>query len=86
ILRVKHVQPSSTGARLGIKRGDVLLGIEVPVRDFFRVTYRLETFQSIDTLNDALQLLALRSRKPEYETWILRDGKILSGALEIAQF
>jgi len=85
VLRVTHVQPKSTGAKLGIQRGDVLLGIEVPVRDFFRTTYRLETFQSIDTLNDALQILGLRGSTPEFETWILRDGKVMSGALGIVR-
>lgn len=85
VLRVTHVQPDSTGARLGIEKGDVLLGMEVPVRDFFRTTYRLETFQSIETLNDTLQVL-VNHRRPEFETWILRGGKVMSGALQIARF
>ena len=86
VLRVTNVQPKSPGDTLGIEPGDVLLGIEVPVRDLFRTRYRFETFQSVEALNDSLQVLAQRGRAPEYETWILRDGKMLSGRLQIEQF
>jgi S1-C subfamily serine protease len=84
--RVTHVQPRSTGAKLGIRGGDVVLGMEVPVRSYFRTSYQFETFHSIDTLNDALHRLSLRHPNPEVEIWILRDGKIMSGPLDIARF
>jgi S1-C subfamily serine protease len=86
VLRVTYVQPKGPGATLGIQPGDVLLGLEVPVRDFFRVTHRFEGFQNIEALSDSLQVLAQGRRAPEYEAWILRQGKIMSGPLQVQQF
>ena len=82
-LRVTRVRPRSPAATLGIKKGDVILGIVDRERNFFGSRNVLRHFSSVQELNDSLRSMSARRRNPEYPIWILRDGDVLDGPLEI---
>ena len=83
VLEVTRVHSRSPAANLGIQKGDVILGIVDRWRDFFGPRSELKTYASISELHDSLHVLSHRSRDPKYTVWILRDGEVLDGHLEI---
>jgi S1-C subfamily serine protease len=82
-LRVTRVADGSPAKNLGIRKGDILLGIVDRVPERFRTSNILRTFVSIEELNDSLHVLASRYRDPEYTVWLLRDGEVLDGPLDV---
>jgi predicted metalloprotease with PDZ domain len=83
VLRVTRVRENSPAASLGVAVGDILLGIVDRVPDLFGTRSVINRFDDIQRLNDALHAMSLRSRNPEYAVWILRQGDLLEGSMEI---
>ncbi len=82
VLRVTRVHEDSPMDQLRVKPGDVLLGIVDRVPEMFRTRNVINTFANVRTLNDTLHVLAGR-RQPEFSVWVLRDGEIMDGLMEI---
>lgn len=82
VLRVKHVYKNSPAENLGVVPGDVLLGIVDQIPDVFSTRNVINTFPDIRTLNDSLHVMANR-RVREYSVWVLRDGDVMDGTMEI---
>ncbi len=82
ILQISQVHPNSPAAKLGLAKGDVLLGIQVTVREWLGERVTLRFYQNRNQLKDALDNLS-RQRNPSYPVLILRDGKVLEGPLGI---
>ncbi|MCA8955303.1 MAG: trypsin-like peptidase domain-containing protein [Planctomycetes bacterium] len=83
VLRVTRVHKGSTGEALGVRPGDVLLGIVDQIPDFFGARQVVNTYSDIRELNDSLHVMAQRGVSREFTVWILRNGEVLDGALEV---
>lgn len=84
LLRVKNVTRDSPAAKLGIRDGDAVLGLEVPRFNIFGEVVRttFAPFQTFDEANYYLSTLS-RMQPSRYELWVLRDGRLLTGPLEL---
>ncbi len=75
VVRVRHVDAESTAGALGVRPGDVLLGIQF--RDYWRS--RELPFISEEDLADKLRAFA----RTEIKVFVMRDGEELSGPLAV---
>jgi serine protease Do len=82
-LQVTRVVKGSAAHALGIEKGDLLLGIVDRVPEMFRTSKVLRTYSTLTELNDSLHVLAGRYRNAEYEIWLLREGELLDGPLDV---
>lgn len=82
VLRVTRVHKGSPANKLGMAQGDVLLGIVDQVPDLFSTRNVINTYPDIRSLNDSLHVMANRKSR-DYNIWILREGEVLDGTIEI---